>query len=286
MYRPRNATRLLAADLIYENGKPITPETYPGEPEKSDFVKLCRKVETYDEFLEARKMMTSLAESSNHVNSSQLNAFLIKGAQLGRLPHALTTVYTLHENQRFFSSANVQLIYFLNYLRVMKCQTTSYSETLTKLGVPLRMNQDLQNDPVSNLLSFAVLGRVFQNRDFQAFEKFKQVTSSYIENGSRLEVPELEEFAALGKKRIGKQRSIYGRYKYLYAYLTAVDKTISEMVKHECASAEISSLQQKIKPFLISMEVIMQNSRCANIYEELEFTAVVVRENDPKDDST
>ncbi|ANZ75150.1 BA75_02161T0 [Komagataella pastoris] len=288
IYRPTNSQQLIAADLIDSTGKPLAPQTYKGPPRQNDLVKLINQCESYDEFLKVRQLIFDVTKNSKKkpsiLTSKPLTPFLIKAAQLNRLPHSLTTLWTLPtEWYSQFDPSIASTVVMLEYLKIAERGTTdqhldhaSLDKRLQKSEKILRdkfqdaIAEQVHQDPLTNLLKLSCHIKAEEINNFNSVVQLEPYLELHLAKGASIKLPDVSRFA-LKSVAQGSKFKIYSQYKYDYCKIQIVSAALNNLQAH-ISNPAIAEIIHKLTPFLDTMETIGESIGYSNLLVEFENT--------------
>ncbi|GMM33263.1 hypothetical protein DASC09_005880 [Saccharomycopsis crataegensis] len=299
VYRPKNAKRLVAAELYNEEeGKRIMPQEFAGTIRKSALNKLTLNISSYDELKKSQDMILALAaankaDAQKHcVQEEHFINLLFSGAKLNKFSHTLSFLYK-HNSPilKFLDSKIVQVIHVLN--GVFRLNTPGYDleslslkEFIRRLNVPItelkgeelsKLNDIFKQDPQLALSYSAALINYMTLKPKSASFVIPKITE-ILDN---IDLNILQT-SSLESKASGFKNST----QIQYFVLKAVQQQFLKLQSVEQFADKSKQILDKITPFVETFEqkVGAANGK-SNIYEkvlaESKFGKPVVAETQP-----
>lgn len=237
VYKQKHAEKVLRAELFDpKTGRPFRPKVHPGPPKASLLNLYLKQITTFEELVEAKKLIRQFDEIHNYLNSAHLINFLIKSGELGKVSFGLKTVYDLSP-----SLFDAHLVRFINFLLVLKSELeveTSFNTVQRKLSVaPTKAS--LSSDPQTLLLQYTAFGSILINNEFAHKDIFERFTQELPQVISKIEVSEIPDFTSYS---VGKRQAIYNSLRFEHLYLTKSSQIISKLSENDALNTELKSL--------------------------------------------
>lgn len=246
VYRKKNSSELLSRDLFDEETKSrIVPLDPPQLPAKSALSKLIQSSESVDALYKIRDELLALSKKPKFATGEHLNVYLEKSAELNKLPHALTFIYSQKTLRELLNQENLNLISTFLYLNPNK----NLEQKLQKLTTA---SQKIRS---GNLISKLLKASVYSQ--FKA--EIPAELLNEIRSASKLEsVPQLD--LTKGTGNLAKQ---FTQNRTLYLQLKPVDLELSQS-----DLATVESVQQVLQ-FVKDFETVSAKLNKRNQFEEL-----------------
>ncbi|CDK27417.1 unnamed protein product [Kuraishia capsulata CBS 1993] len=187
VYRAKNATNLLAQNLITSEGEPIVPRS-PVQPiSENDIIQWIRESEDYDDLLKVKSKLPLFPTTgtTSRLTPNATNEFLFRSVELQRLPHGLATFYSLSGFKGKVGPRSLHAIYLLEYIKLLKTGNPSCYERLeSKLQGPLKHTGEQVISHKNGLFHTAIATcklRYLANDEYKDQELLKEVLKE-VEN--------------------------------------------------------------------------------------------------------
>lgn len=238
VYRKRNASELLSRDLWDPVAKErIVPLEPPSLPSKSALAKLFDSADSVDELYELREVMLNLARKPKYTTSYHIISFLEKSAELRKLPHALTYIYTQEHLRHVFDADVTNIILTYIYINPRKSLLNAISKAETAESKIGHKNQ------ITDLLKASI----YQKNGAQ----IPQALLEQITSAEALELPSLNTSKVQDglAKQYRDKRAIYLQLNPIVRELSEapVLKDISTVVAAKEFVSQFKQIQEKLE---------------------------------------
>lgn len=264
VYRAKNAEALTVMDKVDADGRPLTPQTYPGIPSKAQFSRFIDGLLVEPELESVKKTISSIDDKAiDFLSPALINSLLYKSTQFGVFGKTLPFVYELknYRANRVFDSANIEAILLIRAFEAQKKGISDPDWISKKISHVYKHNSKAEDHTLLiDAAKLALLTQVQLNAEAaNSSDKVKSILAKRAAATKELVSKHEVQF---DPKELEQPLQNYYRREHGYAILKLVQENLNQLGD--------SSLNAQLDPFLKHVEQLQQTAGVKNgLYQRL-----------------